>query len=48
MKPRDQDAARGGNNQRATKPDQGTALPGADRGPAPAQLNTQPTERHQH
>jgi cytochrome o ubiquinol oxidase subunit 2 len=50
MKPRDQDAARGGINQRATKPDQGqgNALPGADRGPAPAQLNTQPTERHQH
>jgi cytochrome o ubiquinol oxidase subunit 2 len=37
-------------NERQTVPDQsqGNALPGADRTPAPAQLNTRPTERHQH
>jgi cytochrome o ubiquinol oxidase subunit 2 len=50
MKPRDQDRARGGVNTPATQPDQGqgNALPGADRGPAPAQLNTQPADRHRH
>ena len=50
MKPRDQNLSRGGVNDSKTEPDQGqgNALPGADRGPAPAQLNNQPTERHQH
>ena len=40
----------GGANERRTVPDSGggDALPGAERGPAPAQLNTRPTERHQH
>nr|WP_128562450.1 ubiquinol oxidase subunit II [Methylobacterium crusticola] len=49
MMPRDQNLSRGGVNERKTAPDQGqgNALPGADRGPAPAQLNNQPT-RHQH
>ena len=47
--PRDQ-ASSGEVNERQTEPDQGqgNALPGADRTPAPAQLNTPPTERHQH
>ncbi|HEY0570758.1 MAG TPA: ubiquinol oxidase subunit II [Enterovirga sp.] len=50
MMPRDQNMSRGGVNERRTEPDQGqgNALPGAERGPAPAQLNTRPTERHQH
>jgi cytochrome o ubiquinol oxidase subunit 2 len=50
MAPRDQSRAGGGVNERRTDPDQGqgNALPGADRTPAPAQLNTRPTERHQH
>jgi len=50
MKPRDQDLSRGGVNAPRTEPDQGqgNALPGADRGPAPAQLNNRPTDRHQH
>ena len=50
MTPRDQTMSRGGVNERKTEPDQGqgNALPGADRGAAPAQLNTRPTERHQH
>ena len=45
MMPRDQERARGGVNEPQTAPDQGqgNALPGADRAPAPAQLNTQPT-----
>ncbi|WP_418291981.1 ubiquinol oxidase subunit II [Methylobacterium durans] len=50
MMPRDQDKSRGGVNEPKTEPDQGqgNALPGADRAPAPAQLNNQPTERHPH
>jgi cytochrome o ubiquinol oxidase subunit 2 len=50
MMPRDQERSRGGVNERRTEPDQGqgNALPGADRGPAPPQLNTRPTDRHQH
>lgn len=50
MMPRDQDRSRGGVNQRQSEPDrgQGNALPGADRGPAPPQLNNRPTERHPH
>jgi cytochrome o ubiquinol oxidase subunit 2 len=50
MKPRDQNMSRDGINQPRTAPDQGqgNALPDADRGPAPAQLNNRPTERHQH
>ena len=50
MKPRDQNMSRDGINQPKTAPDkgQGNALPDADRGPAPAQLNNRPTERHQH
>jgi cytochrome o ubiquinol oxidase subunit II len=50
MMPRDQTMSRGGVNERKTEPDQGqgNALPGADRGAAPAQLQNQPTERHQH
>jgi cytochrome o ubiquinol oxidase subunit 2 len=51
MTPRDQHMSRGGVNERnKTEPDQGqgNALPGADRGPAPAQLDNRPTERHQH
>jgi len=46
MKPRDQS----GVNAPVRTPDQGqgNALPDADRGPAPAQLNTAPTDRHQH
>jgi cytochrome o ubiquinol oxidase subunit 2 len=49
MKPRDQNTSRGGVNERQTEPDQGqgNALPGADRGPAPSQLNTAPSQ-HQH
>jgi cytochrome o ubiquinol oxidase subunit II len=44
--PRDQDLTRGGVNTPRTEPDQGqgNALPGADRGPAPAQLNNRPAE----
>ncbi|MGG5820039.1 ubiquinol oxidase subunit II [Falsiroseomonas sp. HW251] len=50
MRPRDQGLSRGGVNQPRSEPDQGqgNALPGADRGSAPAQLNDRPTERHQH
>lgn len=50
MRPRDQDLSREGINQRRSEPDQGqgNALPGADRGPAPPQLNTRPTDSHQH
>ncbi len=50
MMPRDQGMSRGGVNQRQPEPDQGqgNALPGADREPAPAQLNSPPTENHQH
>ena len=50
MVPRDQNLGRGGVNQRQSEPDQGqgNALPGADRGPAPAQLNNRPTDGHQH
>jgi cytochrome o ubiquinol oxidase subunit 2 len=50
MMPRDQNMSRGGVNQRQPEPDQGqgNALPGADREPAPAQLNSPPTETHQH
>jgi cytochrome o ubiquinol oxidase subunit 2 len=50
MKPRDQNLTRGGVNQPQPEPDQGqgNAVPGADRGSAPAQLNSQPTESHQH
>ncbi|WP_336491829.1 ubiquinol oxidase subunit II [Methylobacterium nigriterrae] len=50
MMPRDQPLSRGGVNERKTEPDQeqGNALPGADRGPAPAQLNNRPSDRHQH
>jgi cytochrome o ubiquinol oxidase subunit 2 len=48
--PRDQHLSRGGVNQRQSEPDQGqgNALPGADRGSAPAQLNNRPTDSHQH
>ncbi|RDI58014.1 ubiquinol oxidase subunit II [Microvirga subterranea] len=48
--PRDQHLGRGGVNAPETQPDQGqgNALPGAEKGPAPAQLNTQPTEGHPH
>ena len=37
-------------NEQKTQPDQGqgNALPGADRGPAPAQLNNRPAEPHKH
>jgi cytochrome o ubiquinol oxidase subunit 2 len=50
MMPRDQHLSREGVNEPKTEPDQGqgNALPGADRGPAPAQLNNRPSERHQH
>jgi cytochrome o ubiquinol oxidase subunit 2 len=50
MMPRDQDLSRGGVNQRESEPNQGqgNALPGADRESAPAQLNTGPTQDHQH
>jgi cytochrome o ubiquinol oxidase subunit II len=50
MMPRDQNLSRGGVNAPRTEPDQGqgNALPGADREPAPAQLNNRPTEPHQH
>ncbi len=50
MMPRDQNMSRGGVNTPQAAPDQGqgNALPGADRAPAPAQLNTQPTEGHPH
>jgi cytochrome o ubiquinol oxidase subunit II len=51
MMPRDQERARGGVNEPQTAPDQGqgNTLPGADRAPAPSQLNTQPTpQRHPH
>jgi cytochrome o ubiquinol oxidase subunit 2 len=50
MMPRDQNLSRGGVNTPRTEPDQGqgNAIPGADRGPAPAQLNNQPTDGHQH
>jgi cytochrome o ubiquinol oxidase subunit 2 len=50
MMPRDQNLSRGGVNQRQSEPDQGqgNALPGADRGAAPAQLNNQPADSHQH
>jgi cytochrome o ubiquinol oxidase subunit 2 len=50
MIPRDQNLSRGGVNTPETKPDQGQGndLPGAERGPAPAQLNNQPTDGHQH
>ncbi|MGY2046596.1 ubiquinol oxidase subunit II [Methylobacterium sp. JK268] len=50
MQPRDQDLSRGGVNPPKAQPDQGqgNALPGADRGPAPAQLNDRPTHEHQH
>jgi cytochrome o ubiquinol oxidase subunit II len=50
MKPRDQEMSREGVNQRKDQPDQGqgNALPGAERGPAPAQLNNQPDPHHQH
>ena len=51
MMPRDQERARGGVNEPQTAPDQGQGdtLPGADRAPAPAQLNTQPSpQRHPH
>jgi cytochrome o ubiquinol oxidase subunit II len=48
--PRDSEGARGGVNapQRAPDGSQGNAVPGADRTPAPAQLNTAPAQRHQH
>lgn len=47
--PRGEGAASGINPQR-TEPDQGqgNALPGAERGPAPPQLNNRPTEQHRH
>lgn len=50
MIPRDQNLSRGGVNAPQTEPDQGqgNALPGADRSPAPAQLNTRPADGHQH
>jgi cytochrome o ubiquinol oxidase subunit 2 len=50
MMPRDQNLGRGGVNEPGTAPDQrrDRVLPGADTGPAPAQLNNQPAERHQH
>ena len=50
MMPRDQERARGGVNEPQTAPDQGqgNALPGADRAPAPAQLNTPPAPHRQH
>lgn len=50
MMPRDQNMSRGGVNAPRTEPDQGqgNALPGADREPAPAQLNNQPTDGHPH
>jgi cytochrome o ubiquinol oxidase subunit II len=46
MMPRDQDRARGGVNE----PDagQGGAVPGADGGAAPPQLNIRPADPHQH
>ncbi len=48
--PRDQYLSRGGVNEKKNEPDQGqgNAMPGAERGPAPAQLNNRPTEKHQH
>ncbi|EIM27881.1 ubiquinol oxidase subunit II [Microvirga lotononidis] len=50
MMPRDQNMTRGGVNAPQTHPDQGqgNALPGANREPAPAQLNNQPADGHQH
>ncbi|AWN37688.1 ubiquinol oxidase subunit II [Methylobacterium radiodurans] len=50
MMPRDQHLSREGVNERKGEPDQGqgNALPGADRSPAPAQLNNRPSERHKH
>ena len=50
MRPRDQNLSRGGVNQRQSEPDQGqgNALPGADRAPAPAQLNNRPSDSHRH
>lgn len=50
MIPRDQERSSGGVNEPKTAPDQGqgNALPGADRTPAPAQLNNRPAEPHQH
>ena len=50
MMPRDQDLSRGGVSAPETGPDQGqgNALPGADREPAPAQLNNRPTDGDQH
>ncbi|WP_414475375.1 ubiquinol oxidase subunit II [Microvirga sp. M2] len=50
MMPRDQDLSRGGVNTPKTEPDQGqgNALPGANREPAPAQLNNRPTDSHEH
>lgn len=46
MDPRDQTLSRDGVNKPKTEPDQGqgNALPGADRTPAPAQLNTAPPQ----
>ncbi|GEP03017.1 cytochrome ubiquinol oxidase subunit II [Methylobacterium oxalidis] len=50
MMPRDQDKSSGGINEPKTTPDQGqgNAVPGADRAPAPAQLNNAPTAPHRH
>jgi cytochrome o ubiquinol oxidase subunit II len=50
MMPRDQELSRGGVNTPKSEPDQGqgNARPGAERGPAPAQLNNRPSDRHQH
>lgn len=50
LNPRDQNLSRGGVNESKTEPDQGqgNALPGADRTPAPAQLNNRPSPGHQH
>lgn len=49
MMPRDQTMSHGGINAPKTEPDQGqgNALPGADRGPAPAQLNNRPPNSRQ-
>ncbi|CAO3424343.1 ubiquinol oxidase subunit II [Azospirillum doebereinerae] len=48
--PRDQDRSRDGVNAPEAQPDQGqgNALPDADRGPAPTQLNPRPADGHKH
>ena len=46
MMPHDQPMGGDGGREHRTEPG-GSAVPGAERGPAPAQLNNQPTQPHQ-